>query len=721
MLNHISQKEFIEQQFLREVGYFPNIDNPTTFNEKTQWLKLYYKDPLMTKCTDKYEVRAYIASKIGNKYLIPLVGVYENVNDIDFAHLPKSFILKPNDGSGKSIICEDRSKLNIKETRLKLKEWLNPQSNHYFYSFEWAYKDIKPRIVCESLLDSQDKIKDYKFFCFQGKAKFLHIASERDVKLKIDFYDLNWNRLAVRREYPNSNTEFEKPKNFDKMIEIAETLAEDFPFVRVDLYEVNNKIYFGELTFYSSNGTGPFNPPEWDYTFGAYLDIDQIVTKQVKKYISHKKTRKAKVVIYTAISGDYDRLLNYKYISQDFDYICFTNDKIDNPGIWEIRKLEYEKSDQIRNARYCKLFPNLLLPKYEHSIWIDANIDILDDVLEKTIYKLILQDNLIAMNVHYNRNCIYQEAEECIRVKKDTSETISKQVSFLRKENYPENHGLFETNIIFRKHKDTKIIKLMEHWWHMICTFSYRDQLSFNYVLWKNGQTCLRLFPSNARLMDDFGFKHHNPQTTSTLYVNFGSGFNNTDCIRKKILVLQNKFDVSFELDKFKDAKECKFNISKNQYCFLKIDAITLHTAFQSYLIKQSEIIINNEATLLVNGFIDFSTSNPEITFPGKENITSIEIKGEVRFYDIENRFFYLEQALKKIKSSKAYRIWHIYRNIRLFLLKKEGEPKIKPQYHFAYIKEYKSQLQHELDFIQNSLFYRVWQRFNEIKKLYLN
>lgn len=268
-------KEFICKQFNHAVGYEPNIDKPESFNEKLQWLKLYYRNPLMTVCADKYEVRNYVREKIGEKYLVKLIGVFDNVDDINFDNLPDKFILKVNHGSGQNIICKNKSDLNINEVKDKLSEWMLPKSNHYFYSYEWCYKDIKPKIVCEELIQdsSNDYLDDYKFMCFNGEVKMVFVCSERQTKLKVDFFDLDWNKLPFTRLYDNSQKEIKKPKNFDLMIKLAEKLSKPFPFVRVDFYEVEGRVYFGEMTFYPGNGMESFKPVEWDYNIGKMLNL----------------------------------------------------------------------------------------------------------------------------------------------------------------------------------------------------------------------------------------------------------------------------------------------------------------------------------------------------------------------------------------------------------------------------------------------------------------
>jgi hypothetical protein len=267
-------KGVISEQFVSAVGYILNLEKPKSFNEKLQWLKLNYHNPLLTICADKYRVREYVKNKIGEEYLIKIIDSYNNIAQIDIGVLPEKFVLKVNHGSGQNIICKDKNKMDWRVEKEKLKEWMNPESNHYFYSYEWCYKHIKPKIICEEFLDDfSDDVKDYKFMCFNGKSELMFVCSERNSSLKVDFFDLNWNKLPFERFYPNSTKDIKKPENFERMITLANKLAEPFPFVRVDFYEINNKIYFGEMTFYPGNGMEPFSPVEWDYKLGEYLKL----------------------------------------------------------------------------------------------------------------------------------------------------------------------------------------------------------------------------------------------------------------------------------------------------------------------------------------------------------------------------------------------------------------------------------------------------------------
>ncbi len=268
-----NKKHYLEKQFFTQLGYFPNIDRPINFDEKIQWLKLYYRNPLLNICADKFAVREFVKQQIGEKYLIPLIGAYDHVNGIKFTHLPNKFVLKSNNSSGKNIICTDKSKLNISDTKNILREWLLPESNLYYYSYEWAYRYIKPKIICETFLDTKKSLVDYKFHCFNGHPKFVQVVSERYVNRKVDYYDLKWKSMPIHSKSPRSLKEISKPSHLEEMIKISQKLSANFPFVRVDLYQVNNQVYFGELTFYPSAGMVGFKPMSWNKKIGGILEL----------------------------------------------------------------------------------------------------------------------------------------------------------------------------------------------------------------------------------------------------------------------------------------------------------------------------------------------------------------------------------------------------------------------------------------------------------------
>lgn len=271
LTDFIPDKAMINLQYKISTGRKLNLENPQRFTEKLQWYKLNYRNPLMTKCSDKYNVREYIISKGYGDILVPLYGVYENAEDIDFDKLPNKFVLKTTNGSHTNILCKDKSKLDREATIKILNEWLNKRSSKL--GREWSYYDIKPRIICEKYLDKDenDDLIDYKFFCFNGEPFCLYIIVERYLEhgIKLGIYDLEFNKLNYKRsDIPDMTTYAVKPKNFEKMVEIAKDLSRDFPHVRVDFYNVNGQIYFGELTFYDGSGYKGYSPDDFDFILG---------------------------------------------------------------------------------------------------------------------------------------------------------------------------------------------------------------------------------------------------------------------------------------------------------------------------------------------------------------------------------------------------------------------------------------------------------------------
>ena len=274
-LNEKEMRYCLEQQFIRNAGYKLNLDNPKTFNEKLQWLKLYYHrhpNPLITKCADKVGVRDYVKEKIGGEYLIPCLGVWDNPDDIDFDKLPNRFVLKVNWGSGQNIIVKDKSKLDIADAREKLRDWMKPESNHYYNHFEWGYKDIKPKIIAEKYIEQMDgKLLDYKFFCFDGVPTYCQIDANRFIEHTRCFYNMQLEKQKFKLIYPSYEGKISLPKNFKKMKDIAQILSKGFPFGRVDFFLIGDCIYIGEITFFPEAGFGRFDPPEWDKKLGDLL------------------------------------------------------------------------------------------------------------------------------------------------------------------------------------------------------------------------------------------------------------------------------------------------------------------------------------------------------------------------------------------------------------------------------------------------------------------
>ncbi len=286
----ISDKWFLKLRYRRYYDKKLDLKNPQTFSQKLQWLKLYDRDPLYTKLVDKYEAKLYVASLIGERYIIPTLGIWDNFDDIDFSKLPDKFVLKCTHDSGGLIICKDKSKLDLGYARKKISTCL--KRNYYWDGREWPYKDLKPRILCEeymanfdrekqdredlpSATEQQEELSDYKFFCFDGEVKLLLIVTGRFSDNKcFDFFDKDFNRLDIQNQRPNNPKVFEKPSNYKEMVEIAEKLSVGFKHIRIDLYNSNGKIYFGEYTFYHDAGFTRFTPEKWSYTLGSWIRLN---------------------------------------------------------------------------------------------------------------------------------------------------------------------------------------------------------------------------------------------------------------------------------------------------------------------------------------------------------------------------------------------------------------------------------------------------------------
>ena len=276
----IPDKQYLKIMYKMKCNLNLNLENPKRFNEKLQWLKLYNRNPDYTKMVDKYEVKEYISKLIGYEYIIPTLKVYNKFEEINFEELPNQFVIKTTNDSGGIVICKDKNTFDIKKAQKKITKSL--KKNYFYYGREWPYKNVKPKIIIEKYMedDKTKELQDYKIMCFNGKAKMSFTCTERFTNgLKVTFFDLQWNKLPFERHYPNSKKIIPKPLNYQKMIELSEILAKDIPFVRVDWYEINNKLYFGELTFFPGNGYEEFTPDEWDFKLGKMLDL-------------HKKTRK---------------------------------------------------------------------------------------------------------------------------------------------------------------------------------------------------------------------------------------------------------------------------------------------------------------------------------------------------------------------------------------------------------------------------------------------
>lgn len=254
-----------------------NWKNPKTFSEKIQWLKINGRDDTSRIMADKYLVKQFVSDKIGSKYIIPLLGVWDSAEDIDFDSLPDKFVLKCNHNSGTGmVICKNKQTIDIEKVKAGLKKGL--EEDYFPISREYAYKDIPRKIIAEEYMEDlkTHELRDYKFFCFNGIPKALFIAKGRlqgEENITFDFFDMDFNHLPFTNGHPNSTTPIDKPRCFEEMKTLAHVLSEGLPHVRVDFYEVNGKVYFGEFTFSHWGGLMPFCPEEWDTTFGDWIEL----------------------------------------------------------------------------------------------------------------------------------------------------------------------------------------------------------------------------------------------------------------------------------------------------------------------------------------------------------------------------------------------------------------------------------------------------------------
>ena len=276
--NRLSDEKFLKKAYKIKFGKTLNLNNPQTFNEKLQWLKLNDRNPLYTTLVDKYAVKKYIADKIGEEYIIPTLGVWDSFDDIDFASLPEQFVLKCTHNSGGLIICKDKKKLDVDSARMKITKYLN--RNYYWLSREWPYKNVKPRIIVEKYMvdDSGYELKDYKFYCFDGQVKLLMIASDRltGKQKHFDYYDRHGQvQNIVWGGVPNSPIPQPLPEQYEEMVNIAEKLSEGIPHVRIDLYLISGKIHFGEMTFFDASGFDDIQPEEWNEKLGSWITLPE--------------------------------------------------------------------------------------------------------------------------------------------------------------------------------------------------------------------------------------------------------------------------------------------------------------------------------------------------------------------------------------------------------------------------------------------------------------
>ena len=269
----LSDKTYIRKRFKKKMGYELPLECPVTFNEKLQWLKLYDRRPILSKMADKYLAREYVKKKVGDNILIPLIDVYDHPDEINWDVLPNQFALKATHGSGWNVICLDKKDLDLNKVNYLLGRYYN--TNYFYMSREWAYKNIKPRFIVEKLLldENLKPPSDWKFFVFNGQVEYLQHDRFKFTNHTRNFYDKDLEKIDLKMSYPNYDYVLQKPGTYENMKEIAEKLSDNLPFARVDLYTQNDRIYFGEITLYDGAGYNNFQPVSWDRTFGKLIKL----------------------------------------------------------------------------------------------------------------------------------------------------------------------------------------------------------------------------------------------------------------------------------------------------------------------------------------------------------------------------------------------------------------------------------------------------------------
>lgn len=278
LTNHISDERFLRMKYKCNFGKELCLDSPASFNEKLQWLKIYDRKPEYTVMVDKYRVRDYIADKIGSEYLLPLIGVWDSPDEIDFCVLPTQFAMKCNHNSGLGMcLCTDKSKLNVEKVKKELHRGL--KQDYYLTCREWPYKDVPRKIIAEQFMKSDEGgLTDYKIHCFNGVPKLILVCKDRfkSTGLTEDFFSPQWEHLNIcRPKHPNASQPIPQPEELAQMLSLAQRLSRDIPFLRVDFYIIEHRIYFSELTFFPASGFEKFVPEVWDRIMGDWLMLPE--------------------------------------------------------------------------------------------------------------------------------------------------------------------------------------------------------------------------------------------------------------------------------------------------------------------------------------------------------------------------------------------------------------------------------------------------------------
>ena len=275
----LSDEEFLKKVFPKYMGYPLDLENPKTFSEKLQWLKVNYRNPIQTVMVDKHEAKRFIAERVGSQYIIPTLAVWDSVEDIDFDALPNQFVLKSTHDSGGIVICKDKSSLDFEAAKAKLRVSL--KRDYSKIAREWAYQNVPRRIIAEEYISElgKDDLLDYKMYSFHGEPKLTVVCSNRFSKIgtRMNFYDINWKPMGIHfGHYPPLPTEFPKPATYEEMKRLTAELSKDCPFLRVDFYEIKGRLFIGELTFFPGAGFEKFRPMSKDYELGEWLHLETV-------------------------------------------------------------------------------------------------------------------------------------------------------------------------------------------------------------------------------------------------------------------------------------------------------------------------------------------------------------------------------------------------------------------------------------------------------------
>ena len=273
-LRRYNDREAVCHIYQKRLNRELDLENPKRFTEKLQWLKLYYRRPVMTRIADKIAVREYLTDRGYGEYLVPVVGIYRSASEIDFSQLPEKCILKASHGSSMHLVKNGEIRHPFL-WKMIMKSWL--KMNIYVEGREWPYKNVRPGIICEEFMEAktEHKLRDYKVFCFSGNPEFIQVDTDLLKDHRINFYDTEWKQLPITCQYPGTEEKIPKPVNYETMLEIAKNLSKDFPHVRVDFYEYDTQLRIGEMTFFDGSGFYNFHPDQYDFIFGEKLQLPE--------------------------------------------------------------------------------------------------------------------------------------------------------------------------------------------------------------------------------------------------------------------------------------------------------------------------------------------------------------------------------------------------------------------------------------------------------------